>query len=85
MEPNLDLLHTIRPVEPPPFLFTRIQQQLVKRKQERFQPRLAWFAMGAAVLVLLINITLATRQQTVATTTLTEVFSLLPQNTLYNE
>jgi hypothetical protein len=85
MEPNFDLLHTLQPVEPPPFLFTRIEQQLVQRKQNRFQPRLAWLAVSTAVLVLVFNITLATRQPTTAKTDLPDTFLLLPQNTLYNE
>jgi len=55
MKDPLDILSTIQKTEAPPFLYTRIMQQIEKRNRYRAKPALTWAVCASLALVFAIN------------------------------
>ena len=53
---KLELLKKIRPVEAPPFLFTRIQAKIRSTEAERLPASWRWAGRLAFVLLLVLNV-----------------------------
>ncbi|MCU0434514.1 MAG: hypothetical protein MUC87_13760 [Bacteroidia bacterium] len=56
MKTDLELLSTLQRAEVSPFLWTRIQARIQAGAVARVKPALAWAALGAAMVVLAVNI-----------------------------
>jgi hypothetical protein len=53
---NNDYFSKIRPVEAPPYLFTRIQQKIKKNKEDVMPGKISWAIGIAFVLIMVLNI-----------------------------
>ncbi|MGV3630559.1 MAG: hypothetical protein ACO1O6_05115 [Bacteroidota bacterium] len=86
MKDPFEIIEKIKPVETPPFLYTRIMQQIENAGLSRVSRPLAW-SLGSACLILCIFslvICLKT-QQANASTDLGTGMDLMPQNSLYHD
>lgn len=85
MENELNILKAIQRVESPPLLHTRILNAIQKR-QENIVP-VKWVLASATLLIIVftINVTIIHISKKNNESDLTEIFSLKPQNTFYNE
>lgn len=85
MKVNLDILNQIKQVDAPPFLFTRIQQQIDNGSSYTFSKRLAWSLGVSFVIVVIMNVAvLSYNAKTNRTNSnVAEVMNLMPNNSLY--
>jgi hypothetical protein len=85
MKPNLDILNQIKQVDAPPFLFTRIQQQIDNGSRYFFSKRLAWSLGVSFAIVVIMNVALLSYNAKInrTNTNLAEVMDLMPNNSLY--
>ena len=85
MENEFDILKTIKKVETPPFLYTRILNVVQNREKEIIPAK--WILATATCLMILftVNIWIMQTNRKKTEPDLAVVFSLKPQNMLYNE
>lgn len=85
MEFNLDILKQIQKVEVPPFLFTRIQQQIDNGYSLKFSKRLAWSLGISFLIVLIMNAAVLTygTKKAGRSNDLAQEMGLMPKNSLY--
>lgn len=85
MKPNLDILNQIKQVEAPPFLFTRIQQQIDNGSSYTFSKRLAWSLSVSFAIVVIMNVAVLNYNSKTNrnNTNVAEVMDLMPNNSLY--
>ena len=86
MNDPLDLLEHIKPVEVPPFLFTRIQQQIQNPKSEQLKPRVAWVLGVSFLVVMLLNgfiLFHKSHNQSSELSVVAHSMNLYPSNTIY--
>ncbi len=79
------MLETIQRVEAPPFLLTRIRQQIANRQDAAVPTRWAWAAGLSFVLILALNIYAITGSSrgTRPQANLVQTMDLYPHNSLY--
>jgi hypothetical protein len=84
MDKKLELLSQIETVEVPPFLLTRIMQQIKNEQVSKFSPRVSW-AMGVSFLLILsLNIVVLVSNKTpIKEVNIAQTMNLLPQNDFY--
>lgn len=58
MKTDPELISTLQRAEISPFVWTRIQTRIATRVQMNVKPVLAWTMLGAAAVLLAINVTL---------------------------
>ncbi|MCA6365105.1 MAG: hypothetical protein IM638_18890 [Bacteroidetes bacterium] len=58
MKTDLELLTTLQRAEISPYVWTRIQARIATRVQMNMKPALAWTMLGAAVVLLAVNVAL---------------------------
>ena len=82
---NLDLLQNIQKAEVPPFLLTRIQQEIENRSVNRFSPKITWSLSISMLLVLALNVIILTSTIKVNSSKgdIVSSMNLNPDNTLY--
>jgi hypothetical protein len=84
MDKKLELLSQIETVEAPPFLLTRIRQQIENERVNQFSPRVSWALGFSMILVLSLNIAVLLSSNTPsAPTNLAQTMHLLPKNDFY--
>lgn len=85
-EPNLTSLDSIKRVQAPPFLLTRIHQKIDESNRTRFKPTFQWVIGVTVVLFLAINTfaILKVTQKSNSTPVLAQGMNLVPTS-LYNE
>lgn len=85
MKDPIEILAKIKPVETPPFLYTRILQQIENIGLNRVSRPVAWSLGGAclAICIFSLVISLSKTQQGNANTNLGTGMDLMPQNELY--
>ncbi|MEY4905070.1 MAG: hypothetical protein RLZZ292_2885 [Bacteroidota bacterium] len=84
MDKKLELLSQIETVEAPPFLFTRITQQIENERIHQFSPHVSWALGFSMVLILSLNIAVLLSSNTPsAPTNLAQTMHLLPKNDFY--
>ena len=67
LDKKLDALQQIKEVDAPPFLYTRIQQQIQNLQQLEAPAKWKWAFACSTVLILLINISILVRSSEPAT------------------
>ncbi len=85
MKPNLDILNQIKQVDAPPFLYTRIQQQIDNGSRYSFSKRLAWSLGVSFAVVVIMNVAVLSYNAKInrTNTNVAEVMDLMPNNSLY--
>lgn len=53
---DFEMLGHIKPTDAPPFLFTRIEQRIKDKEQNKLKPSFVWTLSITMILLLLINI-----------------------------
>jgi hypothetical protein len=91
IDKKLDLLKRIKAVEAPPFLFTRIYQQINNPGTAEAPIKWKWAFALTSIFLLALNISILFTSSTVATkknagiANIVNTMSLSAQNDLYNE
>lgn len=82
---NLEILNKIKPVEAPPFLFTRIQQQIKNANKHFVSNKIVWLSALSFSCVLIISVSAAFYNTSPASTTqiIANSLNLNPTNNLY--
>lgn len=85
MEDKINLLGSIRKVDAPPFLFTRIQQKIEGLSEERFSPSAIWGLAATFALIVTLNVAvvLSNYQPIDKLTSLAEQLRILPSDDIY--
>ncbi|MBS1536236.1 MAG: hypothetical protein JST20_00645 [Bacteroidetes bacterium] len=82
---NIDYLDTIRKVDAPPYLFTRIQQKIRDSHSATVPKKFAWAVALSCFVVLYVNISavLYTTESYKPTTNIAQSMDLMPNNSFY--
>ncbi len=86
MSNKLDVLSTIKIIETPPFLLTRIKQQIRNEADSPFSSRQSWVLGFSMVLILSLNIIILWQNQVnliEKTSSIAQKMQLIPQNDFY--
>jgi hypothetical protein len=86
MDKKLELLSQIESVEAPPFLLTRIKQQIENERVNQFSPRVTWALSISMVLIVSLNLAVLFRNETKSaeiSSNIAQEMQLLPQNDFY--
>ena len=84
-ENKIRLLEQIQIAEPPPFLYTRIQQKIQNQKEIMFSGRMVWGISFCLMLVMAINFVYIIKQDRIVKTenNIAKEMNLIPNNELY--
>lgn len=85
MEKEFQILGTIKRVEAPPFLLTRILNAIQNQQKELVHKKWAWAAAAFLILVFALNIATIHINQKNQKFDLAEIFEIKTQNNFYNE
>ena len=84
MKDLLEIIGKIKPVETPPFLYTRIMQQIENAAGNKLSRPVAWSLGSACVAICILSLVISFKaQQTDTATDLGTGMGLMPQNALY--
>lgn len=91
IENKLDLLRQIKEVDAPPFLFTRIRQQVQNMQNIEAPLKWKWTFVLTSVLILILNVSAflkqfaTTQQNNSAIETVVNSINLATSNNIYHE
>lgn len=85
MKLDLDILNQIKQVDAPPFLLTRIQQQIDNGNSLNFSKRLAWSLGISFAIVVIMNVAVInySTKANYTNKNVAEVMDIMPNNSLY--
>jgi len=82
---HLDKLDQIQHLDPPPYLFTRIQQKIQTSEDNKFSTKISRALAFSFFFILILNLYMITSIETrsVTVNNSEDTFNLLPHNNLY--
>ncbi|MBL0235308.1 MAG: hypothetical protein IPQ02_01445 [Saprospiraceae bacterium] len=82
-----DILNTIKQVEAPQFLLTRVQQRIRKVEQNRWSPQLAWTLFIGLIFIMVLELSIVGKPAFVYSTeqNIVQLMNLHYDNLLYHE
>jgi len=83
MKLDLDILNQIKQVDAPPFLLTRIQQQIDNGNSLNFSKRLAWSLGISFVVIMNVAVINYSTKANNTNKNVAEVMDIMPNNSLY--
>ena len=82
-----DILNTIKQVEVPQFLLTRVQQRIRRVEQNRWSPQLAWTLFIGLIFIMVLELSIVGKPAFVYSTeqNIVQLMNLHYDNLLYHE
>ncbi|MBK6699711.1 MAG: hypothetical protein IPG55_07370 [Saprospiraceae bacterium] len=82
-----DILNTIKQVEAPQFLLTRVQQRIRMVEQNRWSPQLAWTLFIGLIFIMVLELSIVGKPAFVYSTeqNIVQLMNLHYDNLLYHE
>ncbi|MCC7027620.1 MAG: hypothetical protein LKG19_12130 [Saprospiraceae bacterium] len=82
-----DILNTIKQVEAPQFLLTRVQQRIRRVEQNRWSPQLAWTLFIGLIFIMVLELSIVGKPAFVYSTeqNIVQLMNLHYDNLLYHE
>ncbi len=84
MKDPIEILERIQPVETPPYLYTRILQQ-IENRLDRVSKPVAWSLGRIGLVLCVLSLVLLLGKNTPENTDLASGMNLMPHNSLYHD